>query len=264
MIKPITQKVFFVDNEFLCELKEASIAKYEYFQQPSLDTQIINLSIIDENAINKLHLLMDVEHIRPGNVLVKTQYSNQFSPIDCFDEDVTLKKFMLWQLLCMALGAKQVSVNSVESILIDSDSSAEYSAYAELKMPVGSGVIGGNYSARSSTENLKKKMMEMKAKATGSLPDLTAADEILTKNGLIRDDLFRSIRDMRSFPSNQLIQQHFTLDMTKDVKKMFDSSMTAKLGVVAQFYKARFDVSAIEKSLEKSKEAIKVTVSVDF
>lgn len=263
MIKPYTQKIFFVDQNFLHELRESSMVDYELFVKPEVDTEVICLPVEDE-VIDGLLKSVDARDIRVGNVLLKTQYSDQFAPAEEFSESAALNKFLQWQSVCVALGAKSVSVKSVESSQIEAQSTAS------LDVNLVAGVMGNefgagvNHSAAEANDALKRKMITMEVKAAGGPPDLDAAKKIMKANGLDRDSLFLSVYNMRELKSNELLSQSFILDTTGDIKKTFDSSTKAKLSAVAKLYSASVDTSYIKSSLENSKEAVKISVSVEF
>lgn len=263
MIKPYTQKIFFVDEHFLTELRESSQIEYERFMKTELDTQIICLPVEDE-VIDGLLKSVDARDIRAGNVLLKTQYSDQFAPAEEFSESAAINKFLQWQSVCVALGAKSVSVKSVESTQVEEQSTTSLDANLVAGIMANELSAAGNHSTARANDALKSKMVTMEVKAVGGPPDLEAAKEIMTKNGLARDSLFQSVCNMREVSSNQLLSQSFMLDTTGDIKKTFDSSTKAKLSAIAKLYNASADMSFVENSLEKSKEAVKISVSVEF
>ena len=263
MIEAYTHKLFFVDRDFLEDLKEYSITDYMGFVQPQLDTQIIELPLPAER-LNEIITYVAPSEIRVGNVLAKTGYTDQFGPIDEFAEDHAIRKYRLWVQLCVALGAKKVSINNVEDVLIESQDKFDLDVGAGGKAPIGSAEVGLKRSSQEAIDEISKKTFGLAAEATGGSPDLAAAEDLLRQYNLFKDDLFRSIFEMRQLKSNQLIKHVFTLDLAKDMKRMFDSSTKAKLSAMSKIYKGRVDMSVANKSLEKSRTAMRLTISVEF
>jgi hypothetical protein len=263
MIESYTQKVFFVDGEFLENLKEGSIAEYMDFTQQQVDTQVIQLPVPVER-VSELINYMPASEIRVGNVLAKTGYADQFGPIDEFAEDHAVRKYRLWVQLCITLGAKSVAIKNAEDVLLESQSKFDLDAGVSGKAPVGSVDIGFKRSSNDVSDEVNKRIFGLAAEATGGSPDLVAAEEMLKHYGLLKDDMFRSIFEMRKLKSNQLTRHEFTLDLTKDMKRMFDSSTKAKLTAMSKIYKGKVDVSVATKSLEKSRTAMKLSIVVEF
>lgn len=263
MIESYTHKIFFVDKDFLEDLKENSLIEYKEFTQAQVDTQIIQLPVPAEQ-LNELVTYIPPSEIRVGNVLAKTGYTDQFGPIDDFADDHAVRKYGLWVQLCIALGARKVSINNVEDVLIESQVKFDLDAGASGKAPVGSLELGLKRSSNEVADELNKKVLGLAAEATGGEPDLVAAEGMLRQYGLLKDDMFRNIFEMRKLRSNQLIRHEFTLDLTRDMKRMFDSSTKAKLSAMSKIYKGRVDVSVANKSLDKSRTAMKLSIVVEF
>lgn len=262
MIEAYTHKVFFVDRDFLEDLKEDSLTEYKEFTQPQVDTQIIQLPATEQ--LNELIAYMPPSEIRVGNVLAKTGYTDQFGPIDDFAEDHAIRKYRLWVQLCIALGAKKVVINNIEDVLIESQDKFDLDASVSGKAPIGSAEMGLKRKSNEMNDEINKKILGLAAEATGGPPNLAAAEEILTRYDLFKDDMFRSIFDMRKIETNQLIKHEFTLDFTKDMKRMFDSSTKAKLSAMSKIYKGRIDVSVASNLIEKSRTAMKLSIIVEF
>lgn len=263
MIEAYTSKIFFVDKSFLDELKEDSLAEYNDFTRSQVDTQIIQLPASVEQ-INELIAYMPPSEIRVGNVLAKTGYTDQFGPIDAFAEDHAVRKYRLWVQLCIALGAKKVSIDNVEDVLIESRSKLDLDANIAGESLLGGAELGASHSANKLNDEINKKIMGLTAEATGGAPDLVVAEDMLKQYGLFTDDMFKNIFELRKIASNHLIKHEFTLDLTKDMKRMFDSSTKAKLSAMSKMYKGKADISVASNSLENSRVAIKLSIVVDF
>jgi len=263
MIESYTQKVFFVDADFLEDLREASFIEFKEFTQQQVDTQVIQLPA-SADQISELVTYMPPSEIRVGNVLAKTGYTDQFGPLDEFAEDHAVRKYRLWVQLCIALGAKKVSIKNAEDVLIESQEKSDIGVEAGGGAPIGSADASVKRSSNEVIDEVNKKIIGLSAEAVGGRPDLVVSEEILRQYGLLKDDMFRSIFEMRKISSNELLKHEFTLDLTKDMKRMFDSSTKAKLSVMNKVYKGRVDVSVASNALAKSRTAMKLSVVVEF
>ncbi len=263
MIESYTQKIFFVDQSFLDDLKEQSLIEYKEFSQPQVDTRIIQLPV-DPAQVAELIDFIPASEIKVGNVLAKTGYTDQFGPLDEFAEDHATRKYRLWVQLCIALGAKKVAINNVEDVLLESERKLDVDVGISGKAPVGSAELQAKRKTDERNNELNKKTIGLTADATGGEPDLIAAEQILRQYDLFKDDMFRSIFEMRRITSNSLVRHEFTLDFTKDMKRMFDASTKAKLSAMNKIYKGRVDVSVSSKSIEKSRTAMKLSIVVEF
>lgn len=263
MIEEHTQKLFFVDSDFLEDLKASSIIEYKEFNKPQVDTQVIQLPVSTEQ-LREIIPHVPPSEIRVGNVLAKSNYTDQFGPIDEFAEDHATRKYRLWVQLCIALGAKKVKVQNIESNIIESQDKSSWGADIKAQAPIASLEAGLTKASTEIQENLNKKMLGIETEALGGMPDTAAAEDLLRRYDLFKDDMFRSMYEIRKIKSNQLVKHEFTLDFTTDMKRMFDSTTKAKLSAISKIYKGRADISGAIKSIEKSKTAIKLSITVEF
>lgn len=264
MIEPYTQKIFFVDNELLADLKQDSIVEYKNFMTPQIDSRMIVIPDLSAQQINELITYVPATEIRVGNVLAKTGYTNQFGPLDEFAGDHATRKFRIWVQLCIALGAKKVAVKNIEKIHIQNQDQSDINVDGSLKAPVVSADVSFKRKTSEEENAINEKILSLAAEATGGEPDLAAAEEILTFYDLHKDDMFRSMYEMRRIKSNTLLRHDFTLDLTQDMKRMFDASTKAKLKVMSKICKGGIDASVVNKSLEKSQTALKLSIVVEF
>lgn len=264
MIEPYTQKIFFVDNELLADLKQDSIVEYKDFMRPQIDSKMIVIPDLSTQQISELVTYVPSSEIRIGNVLAKTGYTNQFGPLDAFAGDHAIRKFRIWVQLCIALGAKKVAVKNIEKIHVQSQDQSKIDLKGDVKASIGS--ANAEFKRKSNEEEnaIIEKILSLAAEATGGEPDLAEAEEILTFYDLHRDDMFRSMYEMRRIKSNTLLKHDFTLDLTQDMKRMFDTSTMAKLKVMSKMCKGGIDASVVNKSLEKSQTALQLAIGVEF
>ena len=265
MIEPYTQKIFFVDNELLADLKQDSIVEYKHFIAPQIDSKLIVIPDLSAQQIGELVAYVPPTEIRVGNVLAKTGYTNQFGPLDAFADDHAIRKFRIWVQLCIALGAKKVAVNNIEKVHVQSQDQFDIDLTGGLKAPIGSADIEFKRKSSEEEKAVSEKILSLAAEATGGEPNLSAAEEILTLYDLHKDDMFRSMYEMRRITSNRLLKHDFMLDLTQDMKRMFDASTKAKLKVMSKICKGGgIDASVVNKSLEKSQTALKLVIGVEF
>lgn len=265
MIDPHIQKVIFVDEPFLTALKEGSITNFRAFTQPELDTQIVQLPLNPEQ-INEMKQVAHLSEVRAGAILVKPDYNDRFMTIESFSDGHAERKYRLWVLLCLALGAKKVSVTNIEGVDVTSDEESSWSANAAAKSkPLGASLDAGVKNASSQQQGEKRNaIMKIAAEASGGEPDLKRALQILQENGLDRDDMFKRLYDMRSFTGNALITHTFSLDTSSDFKRVLDDSLKAKVELMSKVYGGKAEFAKTRKSLEKASTALKLTVMVEF
>lgn len=263
MFEPHIQKVIFVDDAFLTALEQDSITNFRAFGAAELDTQIITLPLSSQDVAEVVKHVHPSE-VRPGAILVKPDYSDRFMSMDAFADSHAERKYRLWILLCLALGAKRVSVTNVEDVGIESEDARTTSLQIEGKAPVAQMSAEGKASRSLQQEEIRKSIMNIVAEATGGTPDLERAKSILHEHGLERDDMFQRMYDMRCLKTNAVLRQEFSLDMSSDVKRMFDSSLKAKVKLMSKLYGGRVEFEKAQNSLEKARTALKLTVVVEF
>lgn len=263
VIKPYTSKVFIVDDIFINDLKEHSQTEYALFTEPSIDTEILRLPLKPEEIESVTHLISPSE-IHAGNIVVKPTYSNEFVPIGEVSEDVVLRKYSLFVQLCVLLGAQKVTITNLEGIQLDSSN--------DMKSSLGIAGGGPGISANASAEinqsnlskNLQESLMQLNTEADGGDPDIEAAKALINQCGLSRDTLFSGLLTMCQARSNKLRRHEVTLDSSRDVSRIFDLSMGAKLEVMSKLYKGKAEFEHTRKSVEQSKLATRLSITVEF
>lgn len=263
MLESYVTKIFFVDQTFMDDLKERSLSDYEEFNSPAVDTRIVTLPLSNEQ-IGELAEVVDASAIRAGSIVVKPKFSQDFVPVDEFTEDMVLRKYSLFVQLCVLLGAKSVSISSVEGVALDS------SAHAIAKGEASIGGIGVSADASvraansSLSQSLQASIMQLNTQARGGEPDLIAAQDLLGRHGLQRDALFNGLFSMRQSRSNQLQRHAITLDFAKDASRVFDSSMDARINVMSKLYKGKAEFEQTKKSVERNRISARLNVLVEF
>lgn len=263
MIEPHVQKIVLIDAQFLQELENQSITGFREFQSPRFDTKVITLPV-PSIEISDLTSRMHPSDIRPGGVMVKARFSDQFVSVDSFTEDCAVSKYRVWVRLCLALGAKTVRVSNIEEVSLELESGSSMSATLAGTAPMVDGEASFNNTARESHKQARQSIMQLNATAEGSAPNLVEAKRILEQYGLLNDEMFQSIYDMRSVSSNPVIKHEFSLDMTSDMKRVLDASFKAKIKIMGQLYSGRAGLETVKESLEKGESALRLSVSVEF
>lgn len=263
MIKNYTQKIFFVDEPLLEEVNHSSLSEYNKFTQPDIDTQVITLPL-ESGEVDALVEYIDPSEIRVGNVLAKAGYTNQFVPISDFSKDHVLRKYRLWLKFCLALGAKKVSIESAENVSLEAANNSSISASIHGKTTMGEADAKLENNTSSGNDEVRKEIMDIKAEAAGSDADIVTAEKILNDHKLKNDDMFTSIFEMRKLTLNPVLSHEFTLDFSKDLKRVFDSSTKARLNVISKFFDGAAEVDMAKSSLNSSQSAIRLSVKIDF
>lgn len=263
MIESYIQKVIFVDAPFLESLKQKSITEFKAFNETELDTKIIKLPLQSED-VDKLVKHAHPSEIRPGNIIVKPDYSDKFMSVDSFAASHAERKYRLWVLLCVALGARRVSVTNIEEVSLEMEDMSSTSAQVDATSPVAKGEASFKSVQSGQNDDARKSIMNIKVEASGGDPDVAAAERILSEHGLHNDDMFRRMYDMRCLKNNSVSKQDFSLDLSTDVKRVFDSSLKAKITAMSKLYGGSAGFEKVRNSIEKGRSALKLTVSVEF
>lgn len=263
-MEPYITKVIVVDKRFLDDLKQASINDFDEFDSPGLDTKIISLPLRNTADIEALTRVMDVSEIRSGSILVKPSYSDQFVAVDNFSEDLVLRKYGLFVQFCHALGAKRVSIKGITDVKLEESRNSVTSASLQASGPL----VGGStvYTAEESSLNdeFRKSITEITTEAQGGPADIDAAEQLVAQYSLQKDSLFTDLIGMCKLTRNKVSRHELYLDFSKDVKKVFDSSIQAKVNVMGKFYGGGIDFERTKNALAKNRVATKLSIVVEF
>lgn len=263
MLESYVTKVFFVDQTFMDDLKERSLPDYEEFNKPAVDTRIVTLPLSKEQ-IGELTEVVDSSAIRAGSIVVKPKFSQDFVPVEEFTEDMVLRKYSLFVQLCVLLGAKSVSISSVEGVAMDSSARTSVTGEASIGGVGGSASASARAANSSLSQSLQASIMQLNTQASGGDPDLIAAQDLLGRHGLHRDALFNGLFSMRQSKSNKLQRHAITLDFAKDASRVFDSSMDARINVMSKLYKGKAEFEQTKKSVERNRITARLNVLVEF
>lgn len=261
---PFITKIIVVDEGFLQDLGEQSRTDLNEFSKTGMDTKVLSLPIHDEKEIDALSRVMDIAAIRPGSVLVKGGYTDQFVPVETFSEELIFRKYGLFVQLCIALGARTVAISNIENVALESNASESLSLGASAGSLMAGGEAKFKHSNSALIDQLQKCNTNFRTKAEGGKPDFAAATDLIERYGLHKDSLFMDMMGICSNANNRVTLYEVSLDFSKDVKKILDSSMQAKIKVMAKLYKGSADFEAARHCVEQNRTATKLTVVVEF
>lgn len=264
MIEPYIRKIIIVDQNFLDDLKCTSITDYLEFSDPGIDTHIVTLPLQAPEDIDALIQYVDPSAIRPGNIVVKPGYTDQFVSLDNFAEDMVYRKYGLFVHFCIALGAKKVSISSIEDVGLEANETDSVGGGVSGSIPGGKVEANAKFKQSNLTEDFRKSIMKLNTEAQGGEPNLEVAEKLMNRYGLHRDSLFNDLLNMCIVSTNQLRKHEISLDFSTDVKRVFDSSIQAKIKMMNKLYQGQADFEKTRKSLAKNNSATKLTVVVEF
>lgn len=264
MIKSYIRKIIFVDDSFMRGLQADSVTDYQQFESPGIDTQVINLNHVHEDEIAELTDFIDVEDMHVGSILFKPPYVHRFLSGDTVVEDLVIRKYALLTQLAVALGAKRVNILNFEEVEVEASDSHSSGGSAQVNSPVVSAELDAETGVSAAANDIRKAAMSFNVEATGGEVDLMAAAAIINEYGLKHDIFFMSLYEMRSLKSNDVKSHKICMDYSGDIKKMFDSSIKAKLEVMGRFCGGMASYQKTASSLEKSRRATRLTVEVSF
>lgn len=263
MIEPYTKKIIIVDESFMYDLESTSQTDYNQFNEEQLDTKIITLPLKKEH-LPSLIGVTEPSNIKVGEILIKPDYSNRFINLASFAEDNTVRKYRLWTNLCVALGAKQVTITRVEDANVSTDDTDSTKFVASAGFKGHGGEIKVDSTDKSFSEDIKGKMMKMNITAQGSKANLDVARNFLNKYNLNNDDMFTSLFELREFNFNPINEHNFKLDFSRDIKQIFDSRFDAQLDVMLKVLSSKVELERVQSSIKNSKKAVKLSVQVIF
>lgn len=264
IIESYITKLIIVDERFLEDLAQASLSDLDEFSAPALDTKVVTLPLQSHTQIEELARIVDVSAIRPGSIIVKPSYTDHFVPLDNFSEDLVLRKYSLFTQLCHVLGATKVSILDINDVSLEASDEDTAGLGLRASSPIGSADGQGKYEKSNLTDSARKSIMEIKTQARGGEPDIEAAEKLIARYGLHRDSLFTGLLDICRATNNRLRSQQFSLDFSSDVKRIFDSSIHAKIEVMGKFYGGGLDFERVKKALERNRTATKLSIVVEF
>ena len=264
MIKPYVQKVLVVDQDFMHNLKAQDFTEFKAFSNLDLDTMVITLPLAKSEDIEGFTKFIDPAYLRRGAVLVRPAYSDQFVPIEEFSEELVHRRFGVFSQLCIALGAKRVKISKLDEVEQENSVKSDLSGGASLDALVGKAEVSSKLSLSAKNGQTNQMNLTSHTAATGGPPDWPEADRIIEVYGLHRETLFMDVYNMRRVSSNSLNLHEFSIDTSKDVQRLFDSSLQTRISAMIKIYKGKVEFDKTFGSKENNKSASRLSVLVEF
>lgn len=196
-----------------------------------------------------LQNILDARQARPGVILVQSPFDSEvYEDASVAADRFALTKHMYFSLLCMHLGAKEVSVEQVD--LRTSTGKSSWAANADR--------AGFDAILTASSEELEKFRAQMSLKDifTGGKPDLDAAEKLLRKTGLLSDSNMNSLLEMRRSTSNKILSRKLVINLSSEAK--------SNLNIVARLKSPLVNLSIDYENIASKECDYTVTVLVQF
>ena len=175
--------------------------------------------------------------LAPGNVLIQSPYkADQYVDAEDAPESFALDKFGVLSMVAQQLGAKSVSVTSVE----DDRTEDRWDAGGEA----GLGAVRGTLSAKRSRAASFARKVQLHDEFTGGPADLDAAEAHLDEWSLGHDRDLRRLVEARRIQNNSLKTRKLTVDLSRETER----SLTAAANLtLPSFVKPRLDLNRLSK-----------------
>jgi hypothetical protein len=263
MIEPYVNKIIIVDEEFLSDLKHESRTDYHKFLNPNIDTKVLTLPL-KQSEIGAIAPFIDPSSIRSGSIVVKPGYTDQFVSIDAFAEELIQRKYGLFSQLCVALGAKKISITSIDDVSLEDKDTTSFEGGLSASHPLAKAEVNIKAKQSSQSDDFRKSVMKLITEAEGAEPNFNEADRLMAQFGLQKDSLFTDILNMCRGGTNRLRRHEVSIDCSKDVKRVFDSTMQANIKAMSKLYGGKAEFDKASSSVEKNKVATRLSVVVEF
>jgi len=176
------------------------------------EVHILQLPARPEGEISTaLQNILDAGLARQGTMLVQSPYDpDTYEEASLAPQRYALAKHMLFSTFCMRLGAKEVIVDQVDL----------RTKTGKATLDVKGERLGSSAQLTVENEELEKfrAQMNLRDEFTGGPPDLGGAEQLLRRTGLWADSGMRSLLEMRSDGSNQLLTRKLVLSLSNDAK----------------------------------------------
>lgn len=176
------------------------------------EVHILQLPARPESEISTaLQNILDAGLARPRSMLVQSPYdSDTYEEASLAPQRYALAKHMLFSTFCMRLGAKEVSVDQIEN----------QTRTGKVTLEVKGKRLGSSAELTVEQKEIAKiaVQMNLRYEFTGGPPDLGGAEQLLRRTGLWADSGMRSLLEMRSDGSNQLLTRKLVLSLSNDAK----------------------------------------------
>lgn len=172
---------------------------------------------------------------RPGALLLQNPYDHDLYE-DAMDASrrFALAKFTVFSQLCMHLGARAVSVKSVEVRTTNTKN----------EFAIGAGYKGVDGKVKTSFDAFERLTAEMSLEDhfVGGPADIPGAQALLGRTAMHADPVARTLVEMRQVSSNSLAQRTLTLDLSSETRRTIAIATSVK---VPKFIKLQADYKRV-------------------
>jgi hypothetical protein len=210
--------------------------------------RIIEYPLVERDAL--IDELEEQGLIQPGAVLIQSPFkANEYELADEAAETFALEKYSLIALICQHLGARKVTVKSVDA------------KTSEDK--IGGGAKVGNAAAKVTATISHEKLDKFKQNITlvqeydGGDTDTDSALNLLKARRLAGDRVLRNLIEARGNSKNPVKRHSLIVDLSRETTARLDIAVKAKVpgyvGLNSDFFKSK-----------KEKVTYTLTLEVDF
>jgi hypothetical protein len=196
-----------------------------------------------------LRNIVDAGLARPGSMLVQSPFdADTYEEASLAPQRFALAKHMYFSMLCMYLGAKEVSVEQIDLRTRTSKTSVDVKGER----------LGASAQVSIEAEELERfrAQMSLRDEFAGGPPDIAAAERLLRRTSLLADPIMRALLEMRR-DGNQLLTRTLTLSLSNEAKR--------NLNVVGRLKVPKFVTLSVEYDrVIKEQHDYTLTVIVKF
>lgn len=184
---------------------------------------------------------------RPGVLLLQNPHDNElYEDAMNASRRFALAKFTVFSQLCMHLGARTVSVRSMEVTMTNTKN--------EFAIGTGYKGVEGKVTASFDAYERLKAEMSLEDRFDGGPADIPRAQALLRRTALSADPVARSLIEMRETSLNRLTQRTLTLDLSSETRRTIEVATSVK---VPKFIKLQADYKRV------ATEHVDYTVKLD-
>lgn len=165
----------------------------------------------ERESSTALQHIVDAGLARPGHMLVQSPYNAEiYEEATLASQRFAIDKHMYFSELCKHLGAKEVLVEDIQ----------EGSRSEECGVDLGAGRLGTTAQVGGKLDRLTKlrAQMSLRDEFEGGAADITAAEELLRRTGLLADPSMSALIKMRQGGRNQLKTRQLMLSLSTETK----------------------------------------------
>lgn len=228
------------DREYDTE-QELSKSRKTLFDQEGVACLPYSIIKSENNVHNALQTLIDDDLITKGQILIQNPYDKEryVRMIDA-EKNLFIEKWQLFSTFCGVLGAKKVSVETIETIVEESDQNANFKA---------EGIVhGANISSQKQSKNSWLNEKNLENKFDGATPDIEKAEKFLRIHHLQSDMNLRSLIRMRE-GHNPLKEHTLKITLGEEFKDSFDLAFSLKLPAASLGISYKQATSRLQKSV---------------